>query len=80
MNLLSGQLSIQSSFYYFLVNLVFSNKQKASKLATKHDMTSLSEFALFKECVHNPRYLDKNLSQLNLSFIKDPTALENPEI
>ena len=37
-------------------------------------MTSISEFALFKECVHNPRHLDKNLSQLNLSFIKDPAA------
>lgn len=42
-------------------------------------MTSLSEFALFKECVHNPRHLDRNLSQLNLSFIKDPAAPENPE-
>ena len=37
-------------------------------------MTSISEFALFKECVHNPRHLDRNLSQLNLSFIKDPAA------
>ena len=34
----------------------------------------ISEFALFKECVHNPRFLDRNLSQLNLSFIKDPNA------
>ena len=42
-------------------------------------MTSLSEFALFKECVHNPRFLDKSLSQLNLAFIKDPAAPENPE-
>ena len=37
-------------------------------------MTTLSEFALFKECVHNPRFLEKNLSQLNLSFIKDPES------
>lgn len=41
-------------------------------------MTSLTEFALFKECVHNPRFLDKNLNQLNLQFIKDPAATENP--
>lgn len=34
----------------------------------------MSEYALFKECVHNPRYLDSNLSQLNLSFIRDPNA------
>ena len=40
-------------------------------------MASLSEFTLFKECVHNPRYLDKSLSQLNLQFIKDPAAAEN---
>ena len=33
-----------------------------------------SEFTLFKECVHNPRFLDTNLSQLNLSFIRDPAA------
>ena len=37
-------------------------------------MTTLSEFALFKECVHNPAFLDKTLSQLNLQFIKDPAA------
>lgn len=37
-------------------------------------MTTLSEFALFKECVHNPCFLDKQLSQLNLTFIKDPAA------
>jgi len=28
--------------------------------------STISEFALFKECVHNPRFLDKNLTQLNL--------------
>ena len=39
-------------------------------------MSSLSEFALFKECVHNPRYLDPSLSQLNLQFIKDPAMPE----
>jgi len=39
-------------------------------------MASISEFALFKECVHNPRHLDANLSQLNLQFIKDPAAPE----
>jgi len=37
-------------------------------------MTTLSEFALFKECVHSPCFLDKSLSQLNLTFIKDPAA------
>lgn len=41
-------------------------------------MTSMSEFALFKECVHNPRHLDKSLSQLNLQFIKDPAASTDP--
>ena len=39
---------------------------------------SYSEFTLFKECVHNPRFLDRNLSQLNLSFIRDPTAPIEP--
>ena len=34
----------------------------------------VSEYALFKDCVHNPRYLDSNLSTLNLSFIRDPAA------
>ena len=42
-------------------------------------MTTITEFALFKECVTNPRYLDPNFSQLNLSFIKDPATIENPE-
>ena len=37
-------------------------------------MTSLSEFAIFKHCVENPQKLDKQLSQLNLQFIKDPAA------
>ena len=37
-------------------------------------MSTLSEFALFKECVHNPHFLDRNLGQLNLSFIRDPAA------
>lgn len=37
-------------------------------------MSTLSEFALFKECVNNPCFLDKQLSQLNLTFIKDPAA------
>lgn len=36
----------------------------------------MSEFALFKECVHNPRYLDKSLCQLNLQFIKDPQTAD----
>ena len=40
-------------------------------------MSNISEFALFKECVNNPRFLDKNLSQLNLAFIKDPAAVES---
>lgn len=40
----------------------------------QNSMTSLSEFALFKECVHNPAFLDKTLSQLNLQFIKDPSG------
>ena len=42
-------------------------------------MATISEFALFKECVHNPRFLDSNLSQLNLSFIRDPNAPDMPE-
>lgn len=42
-------------------------------------MASISEFALFKECVHNPRFLNSNLSQLNLAFIRDPAAPDNPE-
>ena len=37
-------------------------------------MSSLSEFAVFKHCVENPQKLDKQLSQLNLQFIKDPAA------
>lgn len=43
-------------------------------------MASISEFTLFKECVHNPRFLDKNLSQLNLAFIRDPAAPDNPDM
>jgi len=39
-------------------------------------MACLSEFALFKECVNNPTVLDKQLSQLNLAFIKDPACTE----
>ena len=42
-------------------------------------MASISEFALFKECVHNPRFLDKNFSQLNRSFIRDPAAPDTPD-
>ena len=34
---------------------------------------SLSEFALIKECVKNPKTLDQNLSSLNLQFIRDPS-------
>ena len=34
----------------------------------------ISEYALFKDCVHNPRYLDSNLANRNLSFIRDPAA------
>ena len=37
-------------------------------------MSSLSEFAIFKHCAENPQKLDKQLSQLNLQFIKDPAA------
>ena len=36
--------------------------------------TTISEFALFKRCVENPSVLDRNLSQLNLSFIRDPAT------
>ena len=43
-----------------------------------NQMSTISEFTLFKECVHNPRYLDANLSQLNLSFIRDPNSTEDP--
>ena len=32
----------------------------------------LSEFAIFKLCVEQPVKLEKNLSQLNLRFIRDP--------
>jgi len=41
-------------------------------------MTSanVSEFALFKLCTEQPRLLDKNLTSLNLTFIKD-SAEEN---
>lgn len=42
-------------------------------------MTSLSEFALFKECVANPVTLDRSLSQLNLTFIKDPAGQPSSE-
>ena len=42
-------------------------------------MATISEYALFKECVENPRFLDQNLSQLNLSFIKDPKAPDQDE-
>ena len=42
-------------------------------------MSSISEFALFKECVNNPQFLDKSLSKLNLAFIKDPAAIEAGE-
>ena len=37
-------------------------------------MASYSEFTLFKECVHKPHFLNKDLSQLNLSFIRDPAV------
>lgn len=36
--------------------------------------TTISEFALFKRCVESPSVLDRNLSQLNLSFIRDPAT------
>ena len=41
--------------------------------------SSYSEYTLFKECVHNPRFLDKNLQQLNLSFIRDPNAPDSDQ-
>jgi len=31
----------------------------------------LSEYGLFKLCVNNPQVIDKQLSKLNLTFIKD---------
>jgi hypothetical protein len=40
---------------------------------------SLSEFAIFKECVENPSRLTKNLGQLNLQFIKDPVEIEREQ-
>lgn len=43
-------------------------------------MSSLSEFAIFKQCVENPTKLDKQLSQLNLQFIKDPAAPADQEL
>jgi len=43
-------------------------------------MTTLSEFALFKECVHNPVTLDRSLRELNLTFIKDPAAPQTNDI
>ena len=42
-------------------------------------MSNITEFALFKECVNNPLFLDKSLSKLNLAFIKDPAAIETGE-
>ena len=35
-------------------------------------MSLISEFSLIKECVENPRTLDKSLSTLNMQFIRDP--------
>ena len=37
-------------------------------------MSNYTEFTLFKECVNNPKFLDRNLSQLNLAFIRDPSV------
>ena len=33
--------------------------------------SNVTEFSLFKLCVEQPRLLDKQLSKLNLTFIKD---------
>jgi len=40
---------------------------------------SLSEFAIFKQCVEAPSRLTKNLGQLNLQFIKDPADIEREQ-
>lgn len=40
---------------------------------------SLSEFAIFKQCVEDPSRLTKNLGQLNLQFIKDPQDIEREQ-
>ena len=41
--------------------------------------TNVSEFALFKLCTEQPRSLDKSLSQLNLTFVKDTKQGEAAE-
>ena len=40
-------------------------------------MSTISEFALIKECIENPLTLDKAFSQLNLQFIRDPNEKES---
>ena len=43
-------------------------------------MSTLSEFALFKQCVENPEIIDKSLTQLDLKFIRDPQAPQDQSV